>query len=694
MSKIQKNHLERAAYIYVRQSTPSQVRNNVQSQRCQYGLDEHARQLGFTNIQVIDDDLGTSGTGHVRRSGFEALLAAICQGQVGAVFASGASRLARNGPEWHHLLEFCAIVDTLIIDQDGVYDPKHPNDRLLLGLKGMMSEMEVTTFRQRSQEAVRQMARRGEYFVRIPEGYVLHGKGRLEKDPDEQVRRSIELVLEKFRALGSARQVSLWLRQEGIRLPKRVSPKGEQVEYVPATPWRVARLVKDPAYAGAYAHGRSRRQVVLEGGRKCQRKERRPRPEQWEVLILDHHAGYITWPEYLENQERLTQNRNALGAVVTGAARGGKGLLAGLVRCGHCGRKMPVRYSGRRRTTVVYYFCRAAEQEQVGKQVCRLFGGVMVEQAVVEAVLEALSPLRLEAMQQAGELLQTQRTEKQQHLKLELERARYEAERCARQYHTVEPENRLVARTLEKCWNEALERLRRLEEEWSESERAQQLLTAEEHEQLRRLALDLPRLWNHPLAAFDLKKRLLRTVIKEIVVYVEQKTLRVLIHWQGGQHTELEVRKRRPGEHRHVTPLATEEVIRQLARRMSDKQIAAQMNRLGIKTAKGHTWTRLRVGNFRQIHNIPNHSRGEHQARGELTLEEAAARLGVSYSTVQRMIQRGQLPAQQICARGPWIVLAKDVEAFPSQTRGAATTRHGPSAPPAAQQTLPFPEDI
>jgi DNA invertase Pin-like site-specific DNA recombinase len=694
MSEIQKSHLERAAYIYVRQSTPSQVRNNVQSQRCQYGLNEHARQLGFNNIQVIDDDLGTSATGHVERSGFEALLAAVCQGQVGAVFATGASRLARNGPEWHHLLEFCAIVDTLIIDHDGVYDLKQPNDRLLLGLKGMISEMEVTTFRQRSQEAVRQMARRGEYFVRVPEGYVLHGKGRLEKDPDEQVRRRIEIVLEQFRSLGSARQVSLWLRQEGIRLPKRVSPKGDQVEFVPATVWRVGRVLKDPSYAGAYAHGRSRRQVVLEGGRKCQRKERRPRPEQWDVLILDHHAGYITWPEYLENQERLAQNRNTLGEAVSGAARGGKGLLAGVVRCGHCGRKMQVSYSGRQGATVVYYLCKRAEQEEVGKQVCHLFGGVTVEQAVVEAMLEALSPLRLEAMQQASERLQAQRAEKQQHLKLELERAHYEADRCARQYHTVEPENRLVARNLEKSWNEALEQLRRLEEKWSESERARQCLAPEEQEQLRSLALDLPRLWNHPLAAFDLKKRLLRTVIKEIVVYVEQKTLRVLIHWQGGQHTELELRKRRPGEHRHTTTPETEEVIRQLARRMSDKQVAAQLNRLGVKTAKGHTWTRLRVGNFRQIHDIPNHSPGEHHERGELTLEEAAARLGISYSTVQRLINRGQLPAQQICPKGPWIILQKVVEAFRTQSNGAPRPRTSPSAGPSVQQTLDFPEDI
>jgi len=554
--------------------------------------------------------------------------------------------------------------------------------------------MEVTAFRQRSQEAVRAMARRGEYYVRIPEGYVRRGAGRLEKDPDERVRRALQLALEKFRALGSARQVSLWLRQEGIRLPRRVSPMGDQVEFVPATPWRVTKLVKDPAYAGAYAHGRSRRRVVLEDGRKRQKRERRPRPEQWEVLILNHHEAYITWPEYLENQARLAQNRNALGAVVAGAARGGKGLLAGLVRCGHCGRRMRVRYSGRRATTVVYYYCVAAEREQVNKQLCHLFGGAAVERAVVDALLEALSPLQMEALCEATEVLQARRTEKRQHLERELEGARYEADRCARQYHLVEPENRLVARTLEERWNKALERVRALEEERAELAAVREVVTAKEREHLHRLAVDLPRLWNHASTPFDLKKRLLRTVVNEVVVYVEERALRVLIHWQGGQHTELQVRKRRPGEHRHATPPETMTLIRQLARRMSDKQVAAQLNRLGIRTTKGHTWTRSRVGNFRQVHEIANYSPGEPQARGELTLEEAASRLGVSYSTAQRLIQRGQLPAQQLCARGPWTVLAKDVAALQAEAGGTMTGRNGPSPSPSAEQSLPFPESI
>jgi excisionase family DNA binding protein len=696
MTKIKQSHLERAAHIYIRQSKPEQVQNNVESRRRQYGLTERARQLGFRDVHVIDDDLGRSGAGHVDRQGFEALLAAVCQGQVGAVFVVDASRLARNGHEWHRLLEFCGIVDALIIDHDGVYDPKHPNDRLLLGLKGMMSEMETATFRQRSQEAIQQMARRGEYYTRIPEGYVLRDARRLEKDPDEQVRCAIELVFTKFRELGSARQVSLWLRQEQVPVPRRRSPLAGPVDFVPATTWRITGLLKNPAYAGAYAFGRTRRRTVLIEGRKRQVKQRQQRPDQWQVLLQDHHEGYITWMEYLANQERLEQNRNALGEAVSGAARPGKGLLAGLVRCGHCGRKMRVRYSGRRGrdSLVVYYYCVAAECETVGKQICHIFGGVALEQAVVEAVLDVLAPARMEAMLEAAAELTARRTEKQRQVEMELERARYEADRCARQYGQVEPENRLVARTLETRWNEAMDRVRVLEQQCAQLSDGQELAAAKEQEPLRRLALDLPRLWHHPSAPFDLKKRILRTVVKEVVVYVEESRLRVLIHWQGGQHSELSLRKRRTGQHRWTTSVETLNLIRQLARRMSDKQIAAQMNRLGIRTAKGHTWTRTRVGNFRTIHEIPNYSPGEREARDELTLEEAAARLGVSYSTMQRLIQRRRVPAQQVCPGGPWTLRAEDVETFRIQNGARQSPKRRPSSPHRDQRTLEFPEDI
>jgi excisionase family DNA binding protein len=684
MSKIRPIHLERAAYVYVRQSTLAQVHNNVESQKRQYALVNRARELGWQDVHVIDDDLGCSGSGQVQRQGFETLLADVCQGRVGAVFAIEASRLARNGQEWHRLLEFSALVDTLIVDHDGIYDPKHVNDRLLLGLKGTMSEMEISTFRQRSQEAIRQMARRGEHYTRIAEGYQQRDDGVLEMDADEQVRHTLQMVFSKFRELGSARQVFLWFHQEGIQLPSRLSPKAPTVEWARATPWMIARILKDPVYAGVYAFGRTKRRVILDQGQKRVVKQRRWRPEDWEVFLPDHHEAYLSWQEFVKNQETLAQNRNQCGEAVQGSARKGKGLLAGLIRCGHCGRKMRVRYSGRRtrRSAVVYYFCTACPGEGAGKQLCSLFGGVSVEQAVVAAVLDALTPLRLQASVRARADLDKKSLEKRKQVELAWQRACYEADRYQRQYQAVEPENRLVARTLESRWNEALERVRELEQELAELEASPATLSVEDEEKLSSLAFDLPRLWDHEAAPSDLKKRILRTVIQEIVVYVEKKILRVLIHWQGGQHSELQVRKRKPGGHRWKTEEDTLELVQQLARQMSDKQIAAQLNRMKIPSAKGHTWTRIRVGNFRTTNNIPNYSPGERQARGEVTIEEAAGILGVSYSTVQRMIRGKKLPARQVCPGAPWIIRADDLrKPVPS-----------PDAP--SQPTLKFPEDI
>lgn len=690
MGKIQKGHLDRAAYIYVRQSSLSQVEQNLESQRRQYALAERARDLGWHDIRVVDEDLGRSGSGQVERQGFETLLADVCQGQVGGVFAIEASRLARNGHDWHRLLEFCQVVDTLIVDHDGIYDPKHPNDRLVLGLKGTMSEVEVSMFRQRSQEAIRQKARRGEYYTRIAEGYVLGEGGILEKDPDERVQRTMALLFDKFRELGSARQVHLWFRQEEIKLPKRAGKAG--IEFVSATPWLITRMLRDPVYAGAYAFGRTTQQVTLEKGRKRMVKHRYARPEEWEVLLQGHHEAFISWPEYLKNLETLMHNRNQLGEAVRGSARGGKGLLAGLVRCGHCGKKMRVRYGGRstRNSAAVYYQCTASQREAIGKQLCSLFGGVTVEQAVVDAVLTSLSPARMEALVHATERLVRARTEKRQQLELELERASFEADRRRRQYDAVEPENRLVARNLERCWNEALGKVNHLKQKLSQLDPSHLAPSKKEEEELYNLAWDLPRLWHHEAAPFDLKKRIVRAVIKEIVVYVEATMLRVLVHWQGGQHTELNLRKRKMGEHRWKTTESTLELIEQLARLMSDKQITAQLNRMGIKSAKGHSWTRTRVGNFRKTNAIANYTPGERQARGELTIEEVAEKVGASYSTVQRMIQRKQLPGHQVCPGAPWIIRSEDVDALCPGGNHDKERDKAPSSGLPGQQTLAF----
>jgi excisionase family DNA binding protein len=681
MEKITPAHHARSAYIYIRQSTPSQVLHNVESTRRQYSLRDRAQELGWDEVHIIDDDLGRSGGGHIERQGFETLVAAICQGDVGAIFATEASRLARNGQEWHRLIEFCAIVDTLLIDHDGVYDPKQPNDRLLLGLKGTMSELEVVTFRQRSQEAIRQKAQRGEYYSNIPAGYVENGHGGLEQDPDDQVRAGITLVFAKFRELGSARQVCLWCRQEALAVPRKAwDHRGVFVEFILPTPSLILGILHHPIYAGAYTFGRTKQRTIIVEGRKRQIKERRHAPQEWEVFIPNHHAGYITWQEYEHNQETLRQNQNQRGETVRGAARQGKGLLTGLVRCGHCGKKMHVRYSGRthRNSAALYYLCTSAPPQGVTKQLCSIFGGVTVEDAVVQAFLTTLSPRSLDVMRQATERLEAKRRQAQRQLEFELERARYEAERCQRQYSAVDPEHRLVARTLEGRWNQALERVAELERTVQEAQQTWCRLSEPDYAVLHQLAMDLPQVWYHPAAPFDLKKRLLRAVIKELVVYVEQQTIRVLIHWHGGQHTELNLQKRQNGVHRWTTDKATIELIGTLARLMPDKQIAAQLNRLGRRSVKGHTWTRTRVGNFRTDHQIANYQPGERQARGELAIEDVAARLGVSYMTVLRMIQRQELPATQVCPGAPWII---DEEALHTILRHGSRTHELQEAP-------------
>ncbi len=375
-------------------------------------------------------------------------------------------------------------------------------------------------------------------------------------------------------------------------------------------------------------------------------------------------------------------NRNQLGETVRGAARAGKGLLAGLLRCGRCGKKMRVHYGGRsgRNAAVVYYQCTASSGQPEGKQLCSLCGGFQVEQAVVEAVLASLAPVRMEALAQASGQLAGTRAQKRRQLELELERAGFEAGRCQRQYDAAEPENRLVARTLERRWNEALEHAAALEQELSQLDPWPSALSLQEVDDLHKLASDLPALWHHEAAPFDLKKRIVRAVIKEIVVYVEATALRVLVHWQGGEHTEINLRKRKAGEHRWKTADSTLALIEQLARLMSDQQIAAQLNRMRIKSAKGHGWTRGRAGVFRKDNAIANYTPGERQARGELTIEEVANRLEVSYSTVQRMIKQHRLPARQVCPGAPWIIRAEDADSIRCCGRGRRLKAPSPHA--------------
>ena len=660
MNRITSEHLARGAYVYVRQSTADQLANNPESRRRQYALATRAQSLGWQNVVVIDDDLGRSGSGQAR-PGFERLLAAICAGTAGAVLAIEVSRLARNGRDWHTLLEFCAFVDTLIIDEDGVYDPRLVNDRLLLGMKGTFSELELSILRQRSQEALRLKAARGDLHTTVAIGYLRGANDRLEQDPDRRIREALSLVFRKFGEIGSVRQLALWLRQERIDLPIVAHcPQGRVVEWRPPRYNTVHRLLTNPVYGGAYVFGRTGSRVRLEAGRKVITRGVARRRDEWEVLICDHHDGYISWEEYERNQRTIVGNANMKGAMVPGSVRNGGGILAGLLRCGHCGRKLKVQHNGLR--GVARYVCNDADVNHATKKKCIAFGNMRVDAAVSAEVLRVISPLALEAAFQTIAERERADVEQLRQRELALEQARYEATRARRQYDAVDPDNRLVAGELERRWNECLVVVARIEDE-IRSERDDQPAALSEDERATLLALadDLPRLWNHPAASAETRKRILRAVLNEIVVTVEPDRLHLVLHWQGGDHTRLEVVKNRTGQHRWKTDTATEELIRELARLLPDQSIASVLNRLGMRSAKGHTWTQVRVRNFRCEHQITIYREGERAERHELILHEAASRLGVSKMTVVRLIRDGLLPARQICVGAPYAIQQDDL---------------------------------
>lgn len=658
MNKIGPHHLARSAFVYVRQSTADQLTNNPESRRRQYALETRAKSLGWEKVTVIDDDLGRSGGG-TARPGFERLLTAICTGTAGAVFAIEASRLARNGRDWHTLLEFCMLVNCLIIDEDGVYDPKLLDDRLLLGMKGTFSEIELSLLRQRSQEALRLKAARGDLHTCVAVGYVRSDDDRLEMDPDKRVREAIYLVFRKFAEFGSVRQVAIWFCEEHIKVPTIVhDERGRTVEWRLPRYGTIHRLLTNPVYAGAYVFGRTESQVHIEAGRKVITRVRRSQKD-WDYLIHDHHAGYITWQDYESHLQTINRNANMKGEMVPGSIRNGSGLLTGLLRCGHCGRKLKVHHrpEGRAR-----YACHNANVNH-GRKKCISFGNLRIDAAVSAEVLALIAPLGLDAALQAIADRDRSGTERLEQIELALEQARYEAARAHRQYDAVDPENRLVVGDLERRWNERLKEVARLEDEHRAANGGQPpAVTTAERAELLALATDLPRLWNDPRGSLATRKRVVRAVLEEIVVCEEPGKLRLKLHWKGGDHTTLDVVKSRRGEHRWKTAATTEDLLRDLARVLPDGKIASVLNRLGIRTAKDNTWTQERVRTFRKDHSIAVYREGEREERGELVLHEAAARLGISTMTVTRLIKDGVLPAKQTCVGAPYVIREADLE--------------------------------
>jgi len=691
--KITAEHLHRGAIVYVRQSTPGQVAEHTESQRRQYSLSDTARTMGFASVVTIDDDLGRSGSGLVERPGFQRLVAAVCSGAIGAVLCIEASRLARNGRDWHHLIDLCALVGTVLIDPDGVYDPRMVNDRLLLGLKGTMSEYELSLLRQRGLAARDSKAKRGELRVALPPGFCWNELGRIETDPDERISDTIRLVFRKFRELGSARQVLLWAKQVELQLPvMRQGPAGHRIEWRSPAYHSVNEMLHHPMYAGAYVFGRTgQRTRVVEGRARITSGHSKPMAS-WNVLIRDHHPGYIEWKEFEENLQMLAENAHMQKRTSRKSARGGRALLTGLVRCGRCGRVMHVFY-GMRSGHAHRYQC-LGDQSHGATGLCIGIGGVRVDRAVSAQLLEAVSEHAVEAAVRAAEQAIEADDEVRQVIGRELEEARYEASVAARRYEMVDPAKRLVARELEARWNAALERVAQLEQRIADFEAGLTSRPKIDCEALVALAHDLSAAWNAPSTTARTKQRLTRVLIQEVVIDLDEASNEAIVtlHWSGGRHSEVRVARVRTGRYpddRHPSPV---EVIRKLGGQWPDRQLAVTMNRMRCKSSDGQSWTTVRVRELRERLKIAPFDPAAAQMQ-TISVDETARRLQICVGSVLRLIREGVLPATQLMPSAPWQVpvAALESEAVKIGVRGVVERRPRNFAVYQEEKTLKLP---
>ena len=660
--------LKRKAVVYVRQSTQTQVQTNLESQRRQYDLVDEARNRGFRDVEVIDDDLGRSASGTMARPGFDRLVAWLCAGDVGAVLCFDASRLARNGRDWHHLLELCGLVGARVIDLDGVYDPCRPNDRLLLGMKGSISEFELGVLRARMYDAARSKARRGELRISVPVGYVWDREIGLGLDPDMRLQEAVRLIFARFRELGSARQVLLSLAADQLHFPR--PSDGRRMIAFDWTPIRyrnVISVLKNPFYAGAYIYGKSEHRTAIVNGR-AQKTYGHGKPfEEWEVVLKDHHEGYIDWAEFERNQKQLAANAyGRVGEVKSG--RGGQALLVGLLRCARCGRRLKVAYYGRKGRA---YRCDNPNLMLAAAR-CLTFGSSRVDSVLARELLRAVEPIAVEAAM-AAERLRMERVNERRHiLELDLQKARYEASLAERRYAACDPDNRLIAAQLEKSWETAL---RQVEACQARLEPARDTTQSANAADFLGLANDLETAWTSPNVSMRSRQQLLRALVVDIIADVDEAVRDVIltIHWRGGQHSQLRVRKPKSGEHGCRTPDEALAVISSMAARWPDEHIAASLNRMGMRTGQGKTWTAHRVGSLRRVHGI--HAYLSAEKDGEwLTMRDAAAALGVSSHTIRRLIQAGVLPAAQVVPDAPYQIRSSDLH---SQAVTTAIARKG-----------------
>jgi len=660
ISKIRPSHLQRTAFVYIRQSSASQVENNRESTQRQYALAQRAAALGWPvqQVCVVDDDLGLSGASTARRGGFARMTAEVALGHAGIILGLEVSRLARNNSDWYRLLDLCTMTDTLIGDADGVYNPALFNDRLLLGLKGTMSEAELHTLRARLDGGIRNKAARGELRRGLPTGMVWgEAEGEVRLHPDEAVVSALRAVFARFSEFGTARRVWLWFRAENLSFPLQLNYSApEAIRWVAPTYIAIYNVLTNPVYAGAYCYGKSRKERYVDEHGVLKTRLRRLPQSQWSVLIRDHHEGYIDWATYEANQMRLATNTKPRPHEAGGAVREGTALLQGLATCGHCSRKLRTHYRGTNQTPG--YHCSNKGIENSRGVYCLNVGGLQIDAAVTEAFLHAVEPAGLEAAVRAAERLEADHDAALAQWRLSVERTQYEAQRAERRYRSVDPENRLVARGLEAQWEKQLYELEQAQQELARREQLRpRTLSAQERHNLLALGQDLQRVWEAPGLAVRDRKQLLRTLLEEVSITVNRTQYRahLKLRWRGGKLTECDVALPRSRPATIRTAEDTLALVRRLAQHYPDATIAGILNAQGRLSAQGLRFNQNLVGNLRRHWKIPCFEPPAERPEGELlSIRQAARVLGTAPSTLHRWVNAGFIAGEHPTPGAPW----------------------------------------